>query len=330
MPEPELDGEVGADRLEDVHAGERRHQLDDPRGRVLAVEDVEPPGPVLERRLAGPLREGRARLHLPTKQVSDERPADADLGRHEEARGEPALRGRHPDRLELHDEVSEDDLALEAVRLPKAVVIEHHVRALVEQLLHVVAERRAGVAVLHEVARGAGEHEPARELRDRRDPVHAVAGLGRARQEHLAGAERRDHAPQVQAGQQLVERAFFAVRPEKGHEPVERREEHRPPSDPSTTPRASGVTPGVRNRVWWERRTFEHAREGSTARGLLDRLPTASDRLSAACRTRANDRTPSWATPPRRWGCLWTPREASPAKITTGSGCAWPTPRAPR
>src|SRR5690606_829609 len=111
VPEPELDGEGGSERLEDVHPRELSHELDDPRRRLVDVEDVEAARSVVESRLARPLRERRAGAHLPAEEIADQRAADADLGGRVEPRGNTALGWRHPHRLELHHEIAERELS---------------------------------------------------------------------------------------------------------------------------------------------------------------------------------------------------------------------------
>ena len=81
--------------------------------------------------------------------------------------------GRRVDvRHEPEEERLEADLLVELVNLREAIVIEDERRVGRDELRRVVAERRRGVAVLHEVAARAGEREAADEARRlrRRDP----------------------------------------------------------------------------------------------------------------------------------------------------------------
>jgi hypothetical protein len=107
-------------------------------------------------------------------------------------------------------------------------VVEGELRLGRHEVARVVAERRHGVPVLHEVARGARECVAAHEPCCLRDAVHAIARLGGQLDGYLGCAELRAYDVNRKSGEKISERAFARVDGEEADQAIDRCQQNEP------------------------------------------------------------------------------------------------------
>ena len=128
-----------------------------------------------------------------------------------------------PDQRQAQQKVAERQLALDPVRDGLFETIEDQIAGPVAERLDVVAERRAGLAKLHEMFPRPGEDLSARQTRRLRDGVPQRL---RRRHEHdrLAGPRASAGVDDPKARLQIVEALLGREQTEERHQTVDRGE----------------------------------------------------------------------------------------------------------
>jgi hypothetical protein len=242
-PVAELDSDARPRREERREARRVPHEALHAGREVGEADDVATHRRVVERRVGRPLADRDLAVDLRAHEVVDEGRAEPLLG-DDEARAAVVQRARVDRRHEPQEERAKVDRLAGVVRLREAVVVERERSLGGEELLRVVPEGGRGVAVLDEVPARAGEGEPPDEPARLGDAIHAVARLGGERQRDLLRPHLGPDEAELEALQQVLERAAARVDREPPDEPVDRREKHEPlgpESDPlrvETEPRS--------------------------------------------------------------------------------------------